>query len=97
MLVDQSRKIQKAYDTKLLLNRGGKITPRQSDVLQTISEFPDIGNKELMLILGITLSTLKDHLLPLQIRDLIRYKSGYRGLKTYRVNKTAMRKIMLIN
>ncbi len=96
-MIEASRKIEKAHEKKLLTNRGMKITPKQIECLELIEQFPDIGNKELMMILGITKSTLKDHLLPLQIRDLISFKSGFRGLKSYRVNKSNMKKIMLIN
>ncbi len=96
-MIEQSKKIQEAHEKRLLLNRGKKLTPKQIECLEIISEQPDIGNKELMMLMGITKSTLKDHLVPLQIRGLITFKSGFRGLKSYRVNKSNMKKIMLIN
>ena len=96
-MIEESRKIEKAHDKKLQINRGRKLTGKQIECLEIISDQPDIGNKELMMLLGITISTLKDHLVPLQIRGLITYKSGFRGLKSYRVNKSNMKKIMLIN
>lgn len=96
-MIEQSRKIQRAHERQSLSKKGKLITPKQIEILKTIEEFPDVGNKELMVIMGITISTLKDHLVALQIRDLIKFKSGFRGLKSYRVNKSNMRKIMLIN
>ena len=96
-MIEQSKKIQEAHDIQILENRGKKLTPRQVEILELIAENPDIGNKELCMLLGITLSTLKEHTSPLQFRGLITFKSGFRGLKSYRVNKSNMKKIMLIN
>ncbi len=96
-MIEESRKIEKAHEKQLISNRGKKLTPRQTEILETISDHPDIGNKELCMLMGITISTLKDHVSLLQFRGLITFKSGFRGLKSYRVNKSNMRKIMLIN
>lgn len=96
-MIEQSKKIQEAYEKKLLSGRGKKLTPRQINVLETIEANPDVTNKELMIILGITRSTLKEHIESLTIRDLVKFRTGIRGLKNYRVNKPVMRKIMLIN
>jgi DNA-binding MarR family transcriptional regulator len=93
-MIEQSKKIQEAHDMQILKNRGKTLTPRQIELLQTIERFPDIGNKDLTILMGgITMSTLKEHIYCLQTRGLITFKSGFRGLKSYRVSKTNKRKI----
>jgi DNA-binding MarR family transcriptional regulator len=94
-MIEQSKKIQEAHDIQMLENRGKTLTPRQVELLQTIERFPDIGNKDLTILMGgITMSTLKEHIYCLQTRGLITFKSGFRGLKSYRISKkTSKRKI----
>ncbi len=93
LMIEQSKKIQEAHDRQILENRGKTLTPRQIELLETIERFPDIGNKDLTMLMGITMSTLKEHVYCLQTRGLITFKSGFRGLKSYRISKTSNRKI----
>lgn len=96
-MIEQSRKIQEMHEKQMSKNRCKKLTPRQIEILELISEFPDIDNKNLTLLLGIARTTLKGHTTSLELRGLIKYKLDFQGAKKFRVNKTVMNKFMLIN
>mgnify|MGYP002638985178 CR=1 FL=1 len=93
MLVEQSKRIEQAHKKNLIANRGKKVTPKQLELLKIVEEFPDIGNKNIMILLGITRSTLKEHIEAVEMRGFLKVKVGYRGIKSYRVIKSAMKKI----
>ena len=86
-MIAQSKKIDEAYKKNLLVNKSNKLTVKQQELYDLIGRFPDITSKQIKFCLGITRSTLGEHMENLELRGLVLSKSGTYGMKHYSQKK----------
>ena len=86
-MIEQSKKIERAYEMRLLSGRGKKLTVKQQEMYDLVKEFPDITSKQIKFVMNITKSTFSEHMEALTIRGRVSSKTGNKGLKSYKVTK----------
>lgn len=85
-MIEQSKKIEEEYQTRLLKERGAKLSPRQQETYDIIGRFPDITKKQIRMLMGVGRSAVDDHISILQIKGMITAKAGVRGALSFRQN-----------
>lgn len=87
-MIAQSKRIEAKYKKELLLNRNKSLTERQLEIYNLIKDNKNITMTQIIMIIGITRGTLKQHLENLFTKDLIKYSIlSKRGLKGYAIKR----------